>query len=186
MAADTDRTPFQIFDELREEADKRLRAFREDPLPKIHIGMATCGIASGALETRKAFEEALTDRHIEARIHAVGCIGHCYAEPIVTIEAPGFPPILYHQVTPGKAKMLVKSFIEGGDPLFEYLLGAMDENDMIPQVWDFPRFNREKRFVMEKCGGIDPEDIHEYIANGGYGGLAKALSMSPDQIIEEI
>ena len=74
--------------------------------------MATCGIASGALETKAAFEEALAERNMAAHIHPVECIGHCYAEPVVIIENPGFPAILYHQVTPGKARMLVKSFLE--------------------------------------------------------------------------
>ena len=72
--------------------------------------MATCGIASGALETKKAFEEALAEYNIDAGIHTVGCLGHCYAEPVVVIDHPdsGFPPIFYHEVTAGKAKMLVK------------------------------------------------------------------------------
>ncbi|MBC8177135.1 MAG: (2Fe-2S) ferredoxin domain-containing protein, partial [Deltaproteobacteria bacterium] len=100
----------QAFSAIHEEAVKRRRVFIEDPAPKIHIGMATCGIASGALETKSAFEEALSERNIGARIHTVGCIGHCYAEPVVIIENPGFPAIMYHQVTPGKARMLVKSF----------------------------------------------------------------------------
>jgi (2Fe-2S) ferredoxin len=156
--ADKDKLD-QQFQAIRDEAAERRRAFREASGPKIHIGMATCGIASGALETRKAFEDVLAERDIQARIHAVGCIGHCYAEPVVVIEAPGFPPILYHQVTPGKARMLVKSFLEDGDPLFEHVLGATEENELIPSVMDFPRFNREERVVMEKCGRIDPEDI---------------------------
>ena len=176
----------QAFSAIHEEAEKRRRVFTEDPAPKIHIGMATCGIASGALETKSAFEEALAERNIGARIHTVGCIGHCYAEPVVIIENPGFPAIMYHQVTPGKARMFVKSFLEKGDPLFEYLMGAMVENDMIPQVWDFPRFSMEKRLVMENCGRVDPEDIQDYVANGGYGALVKALKSSPEAIIAEI
>ncbi|MBC8421134.1 MAG: NADH-quinone oxidoreductase subunit F, partial [Desulfobacterales bacterium] len=176
----------QAFSAIHEEAVKYREAFTEDPVPKIHIGMATCGIASGALETKSAFEEVLAERNIEARIHPVGCIGHCYAEPVVIIENPGFPAIFYHQVTPGKARMLVKSFLEKGDPLFEYLLGAMEENEMIPQVSNFPRFYHEKRVVMEKCGLIDPENIYDYISDGGYATLVKALQTSTDEIVNEV
>jgi NADH-quinone oxidoreductase subunit F len=171
---------------IRDEAERRRRAFREASGPKIHIGMATCGIASGAVETRKAFEGVLAERDIQARIHTVGCIGHCYAEPVVVIEVPGFPPILYHQVTPGKARMLVKSFLEDGDPLFEHVLGATEENELIPSVMDFPRFNREERVVMEKCGRIDPEDIYDYIAEDGYAALVEALQRAPGEIIREV
>ena len=102
----------QIFSTIRKEAEIRRKAFTDAPVPKIHIGMASCGNASGALETKKAFEEALAARNMEAIIHTVGCIGHCYAEPVVIIDHPdsGFPPIFYHEVTPGKAQMLVKLF----------------------------------------------------------------------------
>jgi NADH-quinone oxidoreductase subunit F len=178
----------QVFNRIRDEATLRRDAFRNDPAPKIQIGMATCGIASGAFETKTAFEEVLAERKIDARIRTVGCIGHCYAEPVVIIDHPGsgFPPIFYHQVTPGKAKMLVKSFLEEGDPLFEYVLGAMVENDLVPAVMDFPRFNQEKRVVTEKCGRIDPEDIYDYIAEGGYETLAKTLQLAPHAVIQEV
>ncbi len=177
---------YQQFGAILREAERRGEAFRQAPVPKIHIGMATCGIASGAVETRKALEEILAERGIEARIHVVGCIGHCYAEPVVVIENPGFPPILYHKVTPGKARMLVKSFLEDGDPLFEHILGATEENDLIPSIMDFPRFNQEERVVMEKCGRIDPEDIYDYMAEGGYAAFVKALRQAPDEIIGEV
>jgi len=176
----------QAFTTLTEEAKNRRNAFRESPLPKIRIGMATCGIASGALETKKAFEDALAEYQVKALLKCVGCMGHCYAEPVVVIENPGFPPILYYKVTPGKARMIVKSFLLDGDPLFEHLLGAMEENDLIPPVADFPRFSREKKVVTEKCGLIDPEDIYDYIASGGYAGLLKAFHLRPQEIIQEV
>lgn len=174
------------FSILCNEAQKERDAFRDMSLPVIHIGMASCGIASGALETKIAFEETLAERKIEALIHPVGCIGHCYGEPVVIIENPGFPPIFYHEVTPGKARMLVKSFLEDGDPLFEYLLGAMEENELIPSVQNFPRFNQETRAVMENCGLIDPEEINDYIAVGGYSAFVSALQLSPKDLIKEI
>ncbi len=178
----------QKFSAILEEAERRRKRFTETPVPKIHIGMATCGIASGALETKKAFEEILAERNVEAIIHPVGCIGHCYAEPVVIIDHPdsGFPPIFYPEVTAGKAQMLVKLFLGDGDPRFEHILGATMENDLIPSVMEFPRFNQEKRVVMEKCGHINPEDIYDYIAEGGYSTLAKALQLSPDEIINEV
>ncbi len=168
----------KLFNVIREEAETRRNAFREAPVPKIYIGMATCGIASGAIETKKAFEEILAERNMEAQIHTVGCIGHCYAEPVVIIDHPdsGFPPIFYPEVTAGKAQMLVKLFLGEGDPRFEHILGATMENDLIPSVMEFPRFNQEKRIVMEKCGHIDPEDIYDYIAEDGYSTLAKLYS----------
>ena len=173
---------------LAEEARRQKEQFDQSQLPKIHIGMATCGIASGALETQAAFEEALKERGVEALVHTVGCVGHCYAEPVVVIDHPesGFPPILYPEVTPGKAKMLVKLFLQEYDPRFEHVMGATVENEMIPSVQEFSRFNREKRVIMARCGRIDPERIHEYLADGGYGALARALGEVPDAIVDRI
>ncbi|MBW1828358.1 MAG: NADH-quinone oxidoreductase subunit F [Deltaproteobacteria bacterium] len=178
----------QAFENILKEAEARREASKESPLPRITIGMATCGLASGALETKQSFEQTLHEENIEASIHAVGCIGHCYAEPVVIIDyaESGFPPLFYQQVTPGKARMLVKSFLVGGDPLFEHVLGAMEENDMLPQVLDFPRFSHEERVVMDKCGHTDPQDIYDYIAEGGYSSFVKALELTPDDIIQEI
>jgi len=188
MNLDIKKKSYKLFSAIKEEAKRRKNEFEADPAPKIHIGMATCGIASGALETKNAFEEALAEQNIKARIHTVGCIGHCYAEPVVIIDHPesGFPSIFYPEVTPGKAKMLVKFFLKEGDPRLEHVLGATQENEMIPSVMEFSRFNQEKRVVMEKCGHIDPEDIYDYIADEGYSTLEKALQIDPVEIIKEV
>lgn len=174
------------FASIKTLAVKRLNDIESKDIPRIYIGTATCGRASGSLETKTAFEETLKERGINALIIPVGCIGHCYAEPLVIIHNPGFPPICYYEVTPGKAKLLVKSFLEKGDPLFEYVLGAMEEDEMIPSVMDSPRFNMEKRIVMQDCGIINPEDIYDYISREGYSSLEKALSMRPEEIIDEV
>jgi NADH-quinone oxidoreductase subunit F len=174
------------FQFIREEALNRRRSFQETTLPKIHIGMATCGIASGALETKKAFEEALAEQGLSAEIHTVGCLGHCYAEPVVIVENPGFPPIFYYNVSVGKAGMIVRGFLRDGDPLYEHLLGAMEENELFPLVKDFPRFSQEKRVVMEKSGIIDPEDIDDYLIHGGYESLVWALWRNPEELLKEV
>ncbi len=171
---------------IKEEANKKILNIEDASIPQIYIGMATCGLAAGAVETKASFEEILKEKNITANIIPVGCIGHCYAEPLVIIHNPGFPPICYFEVTPGKAKLLVKSFIEKGDPLFEYVLGAMEDNDMIPTVMEFSRFNMEKRIVMDKCGHINPENIYHYISTNGYSSLAQALAMEPQEIIDEM
>ncbi|CAB5090338.1 Bifurcating [FeFe] hydrogenase, beta subunit (EC [Olavius algarvensis associated proteobacterium Delta 3] len=188
MSPPSSASPETHYLRIRREADTRRKSFVELTEPRIHIGMATCGIASGALETKKAFEEALAERRLSARIHSVGCIGHCYAEPIVVIDNPasGFPPILYPETHPGKAKMLAKFFVEEGDPRLEHILGATEPNDMIPVITDYPRFNMETRVVMAKCGKIDPEDIYDYIAEGGYAALAKSLQEPAARIIDEV
>ena len=176
------------FQEIYNAAAERRAAKDKPSVPVVHIGMATCGIASGALETKKAFEEALELQGVEAVIHPVGCFGHCYAEPVVVIEHPesGFPPILYPNVSPGKAKKLAKLYLGEGDPRFEHILGATVENEMIPWVMEFSRFSMETRIITRLCGRIDPERIDEYILENGYASMARALEMDPIDILQEI
>ena len=176
------------FEDIAARANEYQARVKDSPLPEIRIGMATCGIAAGAMETREAFVKALAHSGAEARIHTVGCMGHCYAEPVVTITHPasGFPSLLYPEVTPGKAKMLVTHYLKGGDPVFEHIMGATEANDMVPSVMEFPRFNRETRVILDRCGRIDPEQIHEYIADGGYRALARALGNDPEQVLETV
>ncbi len=183
---DSNTDPREVLGALQEEARRKRKSAADAATAMITVGTATCGLASGALETKTALEQAVRDYGIEARIKEVGCIGHCYAEPVVIMEREGFPPIFYHQVTPGKARMLVKSFLREGDPLFEHVLGAMEENELIPWVMDFPRFNQESRVVTELCGHIDPDDVYEYLAEGGYGAMAGGILVPPEELIHEI
>ena len=57
---------------------------------------------------------------------------------------------------------------------------------MIPWVMEFDRFSMEKRIVTRLCGRIDPERIDEYILEGGYAGLSRALEMLPDDVVGKI
>ena len=180
--------PSKQFENLLVEAQRIYSDAMQKPGPKIFVGLATCGIASGALETKQAFEEALAEQQLDVQVLTVGCCGHCYAEPVVIIDHPdsGFPPIFYPNVSPGKAKMLSKLFIVEGDPRFEHLLGATIENELIPSVQTFSRFNMEERVITALCGQIDPERILDYIAQGGYRSLDRALQSNPEVIVSEI
>ena len=178
----------ETYEAIRLQATESCKTLTDAEGIKIHIGMATCGIASGALETQAAFTEAIASFGLQATVHPVGCCGHCYAEPYVIIDHPesGFPPIFYPEVNPGKARMLAKLYLVEGDPRLEHILGATVENEMIPSILEYPRFNLENRVTMQKCGRIDPENIDEYIALDGYAAMAQALQQEPDQIVQEI
>jgi NADH-quinone oxidoreductase subunit F len=174
------------FRKIRSHALVAWKSIREGKDPFILIGTATCGRASGALEVLKAFQEEISRQNIKAHIIPVGCMGHCYAEPLVTIGKPGFPPILYANVSPAMAATLVKHFLLEDNFLPELMLAALEKNDLIPSIDDFPRFALETRTILRDFGIINPEDIKDYIARGGYEGLSKALQKEPEEIIEII
>jgi NADH-quinone oxidoreductase subunit F len=181
--------PSTVFAGIKDRALSEKKSERQKNRINITIGMGTCGISAGAIETREAIEETLIIEGISASIFTAGCMGHCYAEPVVIIDHPdsGFPPIFYNQVSPGRARMIIKSFLLEGDPLFEHMMGATVSNDIIPSIMDLPRFNKENRIVMEKCGLIDPYNIDDYITLGGYSTFVKVIKEKNNEgIIDKI
>lgn len=156
---------------------------------KIHIlvGAATCGRAAGSLEVVEAFKSELARQKIEIPIIEVGCIGLCYAEPLVIISKPEFLRIVYANITPEMVSRLVEGYIMGDDPCLELSLGTLEKNnDGFPFIPELPRFEHELRLILARCGYIDPQNIHAYIAQGGYSALELALSMTPEQIVKEV
>jgi len=152
----------------------------------IMVGAATCGRAAGALEVLRAFKNELKKHNLDCPVFEVGCMGHCYAEPIVVISKPGYPPIVYRQVNPVIARRLVREFILGDDPCLEFVLGALGENELVPSLADFPRAEFEQKVILKNCGYIDPEEIEHYIANGGYSALDRALQLKPEEVISQV
>jgi NADH-quinone oxidoreductase subunit F len=153
----------------------------------ILVSAATCGRAGGALDVVDAFRKELTRRKLEVPIIEVGCTGLCYADPFVIISKPDSMCVAYANVTPETVSRLVEGYVVGDDPCLELALGTVEGGEgeamSIPEL---PRFEKELRLVLRHCGYIDPENINHYIANGGYSGLKKALTMSREEIIGEL
>jgi len=152
----------------------------------VMVGTATCGKAAGAIDVREAFKEEIKKRELNAEVVEVGCIGHCYAEPLIVISKPGFPSLCYGNVDEGLSKMLVENYLEGDDPCYEFALVALEPNEEFPTFTDFPRGAYEGKIILEQCGLIDPEDINQYISVDGYHALVNALGMEPGEVIETI
>jgi len=183
----TEKSPREHLKAHAESAVAGVKALKDSPLPVIYVGAATCGLAAGALETIAGFEESLKDNGIEAEIRKVGCLGHCYAEPLVIIQNPGFPPLLYQKIGAGEAGILVRSFLkDGSDPCYEYLIGALEADENFPTLMDYPRYLYENRVVMEHCGLIDPKEIDHYLAVGGYESLVVGLEKGGVWVLDEV
>ena len=175
------------FDEIKREAQTQWESLEGDQTPLIRIGTATSDRASGALEVVKAFEEELAEFNVHARIMQTGSVGFCNYEPLVIISKPDYPRICYNNVTPEMVPRLVEGFLIEDDPFMEFALGTLEGGDGIPpHIPELDRSEHELRLLLRNCGFIDPENIHHYIALGGYGALVKALQMTPVEIVHEI
>ena len=124
------------FDEIKREAKKQWEALINGEKPQILVGMATCGRAAGALEVIKAIETETDRRGIDCNIVEVGCLGMCYAEPIVCINKPGRPGICYGHITAEKAVEIVERYLAGDDAAAEYSLGVYGDGEVqqIPRL----------------------------------------------------
>ncbi|HHW74614.1 MAG TPA: NADH-quinone oxidoreductase subunit F [Firmicutes bacterium] len=168
---------------------KESALLREEDLyrrPVVRVGMATCGIAAGAAPVKEAFTRFIEEKGIDARVVEVGCMGHCYAEPLAIISKPGFPALCYGYLDEDLVERLVEDFLLNDDPCYEFALVALETNDVFPTFSDFPRGVHEQKIVLEHCGFIDPGDIDQYIATGGYGALAGALAGEPAAVLERV
>ena len=112
------------FAEIQEQASKEWDELLNGQVTQIAIGTATCGRSAGAMSVVNAFEEELVQKKVKAQVREVGCIGPCYAEPLVNIDKPGKPTICYKNVTPEMVTEIIDSYIKGDDPLPQYTLGT--------------------------------------------------------------
>ncbi|HUI30512.1 MAG TPA: FAD-dependent oxidoreductase [Candidatus Acidoferrales bacterium] len=168
-------------------------------IPRISVGMGTCGIGNGAKEVYESFQKAIRVKHAKIQLSITGCFGFCAEEPIVNCYLPGMPLVILHKVTPKDAEKIVESLSNGLMPVKKALcriekwnfftsgieFGAGLSN--IPLWNEIPFFKGQKKIVLREAGLINPEDIEEYIAVGGYAALLKALTqMTPDSVLDEI
>ncbi len=176
------------FEQIKGQAILQWKAMQESDKVRMLIGMGTCGRAAGAEDVLDVLRQKLAERHIEADIIPVGCIGLCYAEPLIEVAKPGKPSVFYGNLTPELTAKIVDDYLVGGNPRPDLALGTRGEGVLegIPRLFDLPVLKPQVRISLRNCGNIDPEKIDHYIANGGYEGLARALKMKPQEVIDEV
>ena len=148
---------------------------------EVLVCSGTACLSSGSEAVKRALLEAISAHGIadEVRIVETGCMGPCELGPVMLVYPEG---TFYVKVKPEDAEEIVVEHFLKGRPV-QRLLWA----EGAPAPREIPFFARQKKVVLANCGIIDPEEIEEYIAAGGYEALGKALTeMSPDEVIEEI
>ena len=185
-------------EDLNKIKEKGLKKILPDK-PRIAIGMGTCGLGNGAGEVFEAFSKALAKRKIPALLTKVGCFGFCAQEPLVNITLPALPLVILNRVLPEDADAIVKDLANNTiNPKralckiesWDHLTARIKYGEGFAKIpyWDqVPFFKWQKKIVLRDCGLINPEDIQEYIAVGGYRGLARVLKdLKPQEIIAQV
>jgi NADH-quinone oxidoreductase subunit F len=104
----------------------------------------------------------------------------CYAEPLVEIREEG-RTTLYGYVTEESVKEIFEWHVLHETPIYKYAIRATDHTCAEERF-----FEKQHRIVLARCGVIDPESLDEALAADAYQGLKKALTMQPEEIIEEM
>ena len=144
---------------------------------RVVVGQGSCGVATGARKTAAELEKQIAAKGLDIPVSVTGCVGTCYLEPIVDVYEDDGKLTRYVKVQPDKVEKIVEEHLAGGKPVAEDAISEEDKQFIIKQ----------QRVVLRNCGVINPEDINDYIAVGGYKAIEKVLKeMKPEDVIEEI
>jgi len=157
-------------------------------LVRAHVlvcGGTSC-TSSGSKQVQEVFQKELEKHKLEQEVKIVetGCHGFCEMGPLVIIYPEG---TFYVRVTPEDVPELVEEHLLKGRIVNRLLYKAPVTEEQIPTYKEIAFYRKQLRVALRNCGSINPENIQEYIARGGYEGLEKVLfEMSPEDVIAEV
>jgi NADH-quinone oxidoreductase subunit F len=168
-------------------------------VPRITVGMGTCGRGNGAEGVYHAFADAVDNNGLNVVLASVGCFGACFEETLVGVRLPGDPLVILHRVQANDAARILHDVSTGNitpDLVYckieewDHITGHLRYGSGYAEVplWsEIPFFKGQKKIVLRDCGLINPDDIEEYIGIGGYQALYKVLiEGKPESVIEQI
>ena len=156
--------PMAALERVRRESSRRLESRRSDRT-RVVVQVSHCSQSVGADEVAEALGSCLPS---SAYLVHAGCDGACFEAPKVLAAAAAGGIRRLTNVRAEDAALVLAASDRAGDP----------------ELGDF--YSRQHRIALEGCGETDAEDIDDYIARGGYEGLARSLSMTPEAVIEEV
>lgn len=176
------------FDKIRRKAEEAWREFDRKDHCRVLVGTATCGRAAGAAALIESIRTYAMQTGTPITVYEVGCLGLCYAESLIELRAPGCPSVLYGWVTGESVGDLLRAYFKRKELKSDSAIAVMDGPtvDGIPAFKDHPMLAGQVRIVLRNCGLIDPDNVDHYVARDGYVGLAKALAMQPEEVIEVV
>lgn len=169
-----------------EELRKDILSRREPDRPCITLCSGTACHASGSTEVAASIEEEIKRQGLSDKVdfRRTGCHGFCEKGPIIVIHPE---KICYLQIEPKDVPEIISQTIKEKKVVERLLYTDPASNEKIVHESEIPFYKNQERVVFGSNGEIDPTNIDDYLALGGYSGLAKALSqMTPEQVLEEV
>lgn len=170
----------------------RARAAKAETV-EISVGLGSCCMAKGSAKLFHALQGCAAETAGQVAVKRVGCVGMCHRTPMVEVTQPGRPGVYYSDLTPLHAESLVERYVrprrigQRVNRVWTWLLdgllldGARDRGEVQqhavsarnPDLRAF--FGKQVRIATEHFGKIDPLDLEEYLAHGGFEVLKKYL-----------
>ena len=151
----------------------------------ILVCQGTGCVSSNSTQIQREFEREIIEHQLnDVKVKLTGCHGFCQIGPTVIIEPDD---ILYCRLKPADVKEIVNSHLINGIPVGQLHYHDLTTGNPVPKWTDIPFYKRQQRMITTHCGYINPEEIEEYLAIGGYRAVRQAvLAMTPEEIIEEV
>ena len=169
-------------EKLREE----IKSKRKPSKSSISVCISTGCVALDAPKVKEAFIAELEKQGLkdQVEIKETGCLGFCEQGPRVTI----YPEeICYFKVKPEDAPEIVTKSIREKKVVERLLYKDPATGKGVQKLEEIPFYKYQRRLLLENNAKIDPRNIEDYIALGGYSALAKVLfEMKPEQVVEEV
>ncbi|MFC1919307.1 NADH-ubiquinone oxidoreductase-F iron-sulfur binding region domain-containing protein [Chloroflexota bacterium] len=152
----------------------------------IAICSGTGCLALGCADVIKAFEDELDGKGLsdEIEIRTTGCPGFCEQGPVVVIQPEN---IFYQRVKPEDAQQIISETVLKGNLVNRLLYIDPTSGMRVAYEGEIPFYKKQQRLLLANNMNVDPKNIEDYIAMGGYKALQKALlHMTPEEVLEEV
>lgn len=166
----------------------RLLEERQADQKQIIVCCGTGCLARGSMAVASALSAELAKNGLKCPVHIgikqVGCHGLCEEGPLVILKPDN---ICYVKVSSADAAMIVKETIINEQIIDRLLYREQDDQPAIDNYYHIPFYAGQTKIALRNVGIVNPLDLTDYIAHGGYNALFKVLfSMEPEQVIAEI
>jgi NADH-quinone oxidoreductase subunit F len=169
-----------------EKVRQEIVASKERNKPCVSICVGAGCLASGANEVMAAFKSEIEKQGLKTEVNTkgTGCPGFCERGPIVVV----YPEeICYLQVKAEDVPEIVSQTLKGKKVVERLVYVDPATGEKATKESDIPFYKNQIRSIIGENIKIDPKNIEDYLAVGGYSALAKALSgMTPEQVVEEV
>jgi NADH:ubiquinone oxidoreductase subunit F (NADH-binding)/(2Fe-2S) ferredoxin len=158
---------------------------RDPDKPCITICNGTGCQAYGSQSIVAAFQDEVKKQDLgnKVDVKVIGCPGFCERGTLVVVKPKD---IFYQRVLPRDVPEILSETIGKGAVVNRLLYTDRATNEKVTKEGDVPFYKKQMRLIIGNNGLIDPTNIEDYLAIGGYTALTKALKMTPENIITEV